>query len=88
MRRIGGFLAVGAVMLATSACANGFAFAGFRPSESCSVTQARAYRVSSIMSTRSQVSAVQARYSYNARYVGPLRQQEGWKSLASGECRR
>ncbi|HSU16506.1 hypothetical protein [Longimicrobium sp.] len=86
MRRIGGFLAVGAVMLSASSCApmmNGLSF-----SPGCSAMQARAYHTTSQFTSRQRVSAIQSRYSNTSRnYAGPIRGAQGWNSLASGECR-
>ena len=85
MRKICGIVAVGAVMAAAGGCApmlNGFAV-----SPACGM-QSRAYRQPSAYVARQQVAQIQSRYSYrSASYAGPLRGAEGWKSLASGECR-
>ena len=86
MRRIGGFLAVGAVLLGASGCAPMLNGLSFNPG--CSAMQARAYHTTSQFTSRQRVSAIQSRYSYrSAAYDGPLRRQAGWKSLSSGECR-
>jgi hypothetical protein len=86
MRGIGGFLAVGAVLLGASGCAPMLNGLSFNPG--CSSMQARAYHTTSQFTSKQRVSAVQARYSLQARsYPGPIRQAEGWKSLSSGECR-
>ena len=86
MRGIGGFLAVGAVLLGASGCAPMLSGVSFTPG--CSAMQAHAYHTTSQFASRQQVSAIQSRYSLQARsFPGPIRQAEGWKSLASGECR-
>jgi hypothetical protein len=85
MRKIGGFLAVGVVAMAASGCAP--MLSGLSLNPGCSAMQARAYHTTSQFQVRQQVSAIQARYSYSARYAGPIRKAQGWQSLAAGECR-
>lgn len=87
MRRIGGFLAVGTVALAASGCAPMLSGFGFNAAPGCGAMQARAYHTTSQFTARQRVSAIQSRYSASARYVGPIRESQGWTSLASGECR-
>jgi hypothetical protein len=88
MRRTGGFLAMAAVTLAASACAP--MFNGVSVAPGCGYMQARSYHSTStsFFNSQQRVSAIQSRYNTrSASYAGPIRGAQGWRSLASGECR-
>ncbi|HEX8244690.1 MAG TPA: hypothetical protein VF541_14385 [Longimicrobium sp.] len=88
MRRIGGFLAAGAVLLAAQGCAPMMSGFGFNVAPGCGAVQARSYHTTSQFTARQRVSAIQSRYSNtSAKYSGPIRDSQGWSALASGECR-
>ena len=53
----------------------------------CGAMQARSYHVTSQFQARQKVSAIQARYSPSYRYQAAGLSSDGWRSLASGECR-
>ena len=90
MRNVKKLLGLGAVAAAVTlgGCAPGFHFGGspqvgFRGG--CSQITHQAYRTTSIFQTRQKVAAIQSRFSLGARYAPASTQ--GWKSIASGECR-
>ncbi|HET7464407.1 MAG TPA: hypothetical protein VFJ82_24320 [Longimicrobium sp.] len=86
MRGIGRWLAV-AAMVGTAGCSPGLLSGGMRVTPGCGAMQARSYHVTNQWATRQKVSAIQSRYSPSYRYSAAGLGSNGWKSLASGECR-
>jgi hypothetical protein len=86
MRGIGRWLAVAAVV-GTAGCSPGLLSGGMQLNPGCGVAQARAYHTTSQFTVRQKVSAIQARYSPSYRYSAAGMGTQGWKALASGECR-
>jgi hypothetical protein len=86
MRRIGRCVALVAV-IGTSACSPGLLSGGMRLNPGCGAAQARSYHTTSQFTARQRVAAIQARYSPAYRYSAASLGSQGWKSLASGECR-
>jgi len=86
MRGLGRWLAVGAAV-ATVGCSPGLLSGGMRVNPGCGAMQARSYHVTSQFQTRQRVSAIQSRYTPSYRYAAATMSSNGWKSLASGECR-
>ncbi len=86
MRRIGRWLAMAAV-IGTAGCSPGLLSGGLQLNPGCGAMQARSYHTTSQFTVRQKVSAIQARYSPSYRYSAAGLGSNGWKSLASGECR-
>jgi hypothetical protein len=84
MGRFRGLALAAVVALGTGACAPNLMGLGFRATPACPVMQARAYRTTSIMSTRQRVAQIQAKYSPSYRYSAVGATSNG---LVSGECR-
>ena len=87
MRWIGGVAALVAVA-GTAACSPGLLSGGMQLNPGCGAMQARSYHTTSQFTARQKVAAIQARYSPAYRYSAASVGSGGWKSLASGECRR
>jgi hypothetical protein len=86
-------LGIGALAAVTglSGCAQGFGMgAGGLMVRSCSGPQtfSTTYRTTNVMAAKQQVAGIQARFSPSARYVAKSGSTAGWKSAATGECRR
>jgi len=87
MRGMGRWLAMAAVALGTAGCSPGLLSGGMRVNPGCGVAQARSYHQTQQWATRQKVSAIQARFSPSYRFTTAGLGSNGWKSLASGECR-
>ena len=86
MLRLGRWLAVAAAV-GTAGCSPGLLSGGMQLNPGCGVAQARSYHLTSQFTVRQKVSAIQARYSPAYRYSAATMGTQGWKALASGECR-
>ena len=84
-------LGIGALAAVTglAGCAQAFGPGGLMV-RSCSGPQvfSTTYRTTNVVAAKQRVAAVQSRFSPSARYVARSGSTEGWKSAASGECRR
>jgi len=84
-------LGIGALAAVTglAGCAQAFAPGGLMV-RSCSGPQtfSTTYRTTNVMAANQKVAGMQARFSPSARYVAKSGSTAGWKSAATGECRR